>query len=208
MARRKPHNPAEDMRLRLEQAAARTERDRLKATGVDVEIVTEMIKDEDSGTMKKHWVAKGQRKDVFRTLLDRRALDQAGFDAVRKYEEALDTAMGHNTPERRPDHIRASVEGAPGQSVSQEQIKASRRIRWIEDRLPRNDMKLLTTLRMNIPAQWRHVVQMVTGETNDDCHASRIRAMAQNLRDAHASCDADEKKRKREAEERHIQKAA
>lgn len=192
--RRKPHNPAEDMRLRLEQVAARAERDRLNATGATVEIVSEEIKDDKTGIKTKHWVAKGHRKDVFRLLLERRAIDQAGFDAIRRYEEALDTAMGHNTPERRPDHIRATVEGAPGQNISQAQVNASHRVRWIEDRLPLNDMKLLTTLRLNIPAQWHSVVQAVTGETNDDCHAPRIRAMAQNLRDAHNSCDAEVKR--------------
>lgn len=193
MAKKKPHNPAEDMRLRLEHALARAERDRLKPLGVDVEIVTEKRKGADN-IERKHWVAKGQRKDVFKLLLDRRALDQAGFDAIRSYEAALDTAMGHNTPERRPDHIRASVEGAPGQNISQLQIMASHRVRWIEDRLPANDMKLLTTLRMNDAAHWHTIVQMVTGETNDDCHAPRIRAMAQNLRDANATFDRLEKK--------------
>lgn len=193
MSRRKPHNPAEDMRLRLERAAARVERDRLAATGVEVEIVTEERTDQN-GRRTKHWVAKGQRKDVFRVLLDRRALDQSGFDAIRRYEEALDTAMGHNTPERRPDHIRATVEGAPGQNISQAQILASHRVRWVEDRLPTNDMRLLTTLRLNAPGQWHKVVQMVTGEVNDDCHAPRIRAMAENVRDAMLTFDSLSKK--------------
>lgn len=183
--RKKPHDPAESSRLMAEAAAARSERDRLKPLGVDVVVVTET----DKETGQKHWVAKGRRKDVFRVLLDRRALDQAGFDAIRRYEAALDTAMGHNTPEHGPDHIRASVEGAPGQNIGQVQILASHRVRWIEDRLSTNDKRLLTTLRLNHPAQWHAVVQMVTGEFNDDCHAPRIRAMAENVRDALSSFD-------------------
>lgn len=119
----------------------------------------------------KHWVAKGNRKDVFRVLLDRRAIDQNAFDAIRRYEEALDTSMGHNSPERRPDYIRASSDGAPGQNISQAMILASHRARWVRDRLSATDMRLLDTLRMNAPAHWRQIVQMVTGEVNDDAHA-------------------------------------
>ena len=184
MAKRKPHNPAEDMRLRLEQAAARAERDRLKAQGVDATVVAEP----DENKVKR-WVTKGQRKDVFRVLLDRRAIDQAAFDAIRRYEEDLDTSMGHNSPERRPDHIRASVEGAPGQNVSQAMVLASHRARWVKGRLSASDMRLLETLRLNLPAHWRNVVQMVTGETSDKAQASRVRAMAGNVHDAHTAFD-------------------
>lgn len=183
--RKKPHDPAEATRLSLEQADARAERERLRPLGVDVSVVTET----DKETGIKHWVAKGQRKDVFLVLLERRAIDQAAFDAIRRYETDLDTAMGHNTPERRPDHIRASSEGAPGQNIGQHQILASHRVRWVEGRLSVTEMRLLTTLRMNPPAQWHSVVQMVTGENNDDCHAPRIRAMAENVRDAHSTFD-------------------
>ncbi|QTC88097.1 hypothetical protein [Brevundimonas pondensis] len=189
MAKRKPHNPAEDMRLRLEQAAARAERDRLKGQGIDALVVAEW--DENK---VKHWVAKGNRKDVFRVLLDRRAIDQNAFDAIRRYEEALDTSMGHNSPERRPDYIRASSDGAPGQNISQAMILASHRARWVRDRLSATDMRLLDTLRMNAPAHWRQIVQMVTGEVNDDAHAPRVRAMAENVRDAMASFDRLSKK--------------
>lgn len=189
MAKRKPHNPAEDMRLRLEQAAARAERDRLKGQGIDALVVAEW--DENR---VKHWVAKGNRKDVFRVLLDRRAIDQNAFDAIRRYEEALDTSMGHNSPERRPDYIRASADGPPGQNISQAMILASHRARWVRDRLSATDMRLLDTLRMNAPAHWHQIVQMVTGEVNDDAHAPRVRAMAENVRDAMASFDRLSKK--------------
>jgi hypothetical protein len=188
MSRRKPHNPVEDMRLRLERAAALSEAKRLEATGVDVSVVTELVK-EDNGRLVKRWVAKGHRKDVFRVLLDRRALDQSGFDAIRRYEEAVETAAGHNTPERRPDHIKGTPEGAPGQNIGQHQILASHRARWIEDRLCATDLRMLILLRMNVPAQWRHIVQMVTGETDDKAQAARVRAMAQGISDGHASFD-------------------
>ena len=180
---KKPHDPAAAARLALEQADARAERERLRPQGIDVLVVTEV----DKETGLKHWVAKGQRKDVFLVLLDRRALDESGFNAIRRYEEAQATALGHNTPERRPDHIRTTVEGAPGQNISQGQILASHLVRWIEDRLSRSDLRLLTTLRLNPPAQWHQVVQLVTGEQNDDCHAPRVRAMAENVRDALSS---------------------
>ena len=102
--------------------------------------------------------------------------------------------MGHNSPERRPDYIRASSDGAPGQNISQAMILASHRARWVRDRLSATDMRLLDTLRMNAPAHWHQIVQMVTGEVNDDAHAPRVRAMAENVRDAMASFDRLSKK--------------
>jgi len=188
--RRKPHDPAEDTRLRLEQVAARSERDRLRLIGVSAQVET--VKDPETGM--KHWVATGQRKDVFQVLLERKAIEQAAFDAIRRYETDLGIAMGQNTPERRPDHIRATTEGAPGQGISQAMIEASRRVGWIEGRLTDRQIKMLEELRLNVAAQWRAIVQMHTGETHDVAHGTAVRAMADAIRHGYMMWDRQGKK--------------
>lgn len=176
-------------RVRMEKAAAREEARRLTDAGAEAKVVEE--KDEEG---KTRVFVRGRRVDAFQLLLERKALPQAGFDAIRDYETSLATSKGDNTPERRPDHIRATVEGAPGQNVTQAMIFASHRVRWVDDRLSRTDKLLLDTLRLNPGNQWRHIVQMVTGERGDDAHAPRVRAMVENVRDALAAFDRLSKK--------------
>lgn len=170
---------AEIERNRIEMGQARAEKMRLNRTGATAQIIE--VKNSKG---HRSFVVMGNRKDAFQVLLERKAISQDGFNAVRRYEEDLAIAAGHLTPERRPDHIRASVEGAPGQNISQAMIEASARVRWVDDRLPGRDMKLLTALRINDPKCWREVVKAVTGEKQDDCHTALIRAMADNLKEA------------------------
>ncbi len=162
-------------------AAARREVARIESIGATASVNHE--KQED-GSMK--WVARGRRIDVFQLLLERKALSQDLFNAVRDHEADMATAMGWNTPERRPDHIRASVEGAPGQNVSQAMIDASRMLQWVEDRLTTRDLRLLKALLTENDAncgRWRGTVEGITGEKRDEAHAVAIRAMCANLKD-------------------------
>lgn len=165
----------------LSKKAAREEADRLASTGAEASV--EMSKD-DKG--KVVYVTRARRVDVFQHLLERRALSQEAFEAIRAYEADLATAAGANTPERRPDHIRASTEGAPGQNISQRQIEASKRVQFIDDRLSPRDLKLLTALLhegSGYLQQWRATVQAVTGERNEAAQTARVRAMAENVAD-------------------------
>lgn len=166
---------------RAETAAARLEAQRLTNTGAEARIVEEK---NDKGEVKV--VVRARRIDAFQLLLERNALPQASFDAVRAHETDLATSLGFNTPERRPDHIRATCEGAPGQNVSQFMIEASRMVRWVETMLTTRDWRLLTALLHENDGnvgRWHETVARITGEARDESHAVAVRCMAANLKD-------------------------
>ena len=162
-------------------AAARNEAQRLTATGADARVVEEA---DDKGVTRV--IVRARRIDVFQLLLERGALPQESFDAVRAYEADVATAGGFNTPERRPDHIRASVSGAPGQNVSQAMIEAYDRVQWAAAAMTARDFVLLKALLHESDAnngRWRGTVAALTGESRDEAHAVAVRAMAANLAD-------------------------
>lgn len=160
---------------------AQADANRLKATGADASV--DLARDEKG---KVAYIVRAMRKDVFEHLRERRALSEEAFTAVRAYENALRTAEGANTPERRPDHIRASTEGAPGQNISQAAIDASRYVEFVDRKLSSRDLKLLTALldpQAGSSVHWRSTVQAVTTETNEAAQTARVRAMAENVAD-------------------------
>lgn len=168
-------------RRRIETAAARREALRLESTGAEAKVCEE--KDDDG---KTRIIVRARRIDVFQLLYERGALAQEHFNAVRDHEADVATAQGFNTPERRPDHIRASVEGAPGQNITQAMIEASRMVQWVESMLTTRDALLLKALLHENDAncgRWRGTVERITGESRDDAHAVAIRYMAANLKD-------------------------
>jgi hypothetical protein len=168
-------------RRRIETAAARREAFRLESTGAEAKVCEE--KDDDG---KTRIIVRARRIDVFQLLHERGALPQDSFNAVRDHEADVATAQGFNTPERRPDHIRASVEGAPGQNITQAMIEASRMVQWVESMLTTRDALLLKALLHENDAncgRWRGTVERITGESRDDAHAVAIRYMAANLKD-------------------------
>lgn len=175
---------------RIALAAARREAHRIRSTGAEVRIEEREVE----GKREKVFEVHGARKDAFQLLLERRAIEQAAFDAIRRYETDVGMALGHNTPERRPDYIRASTEGAPGQGISQAMILASRRVKWIEDRLTDRQLRMLKALSINVAAQWRAIVQTHTGETHDVAHAVAVRAMADAIRHGYIIWDREVKK--------------
>ena len=170
-----PSSPEAIMELR----AARLEAERIEAIGGTARVAHEK---QDDGSMK--WGARARRLDVFALLLSRKALDTEAYDAFRGHEETVHIAAGYGTPERRPDHIRASTEGAPGQNIGQGMVDASRIVKGTLARLSPSEAGLLEAL-MKLGAsrndQWRRTVQLETGETNDHGQTSRIRALGENL---------------------------
>lgn len=167
------------------EAVARAEVRRLRNVGAEARVVEESEKQED-GTTRKRFVVRARQIDVFQHLLERQALAQDSFDAVRAYEHDVSVALGHTTPERCPDHIRGSETGAPGQNISQAQVEASRRMQWVRDRLPPRDFRLLEHLLINGSAhkgQWRKTVEVITGERMDHAQTAAVRLMADNVRD-------------------------
>lgn len=168
----------------------RAEAARLKAQGAEVNL------DPQTKEIRGAW-----RKDVFETLrnkrgkpevkgqLGRQALPERAYDAYRGHERDLHVSMGVSNPDRRPDFIKATGEGAPGQNVTAEMLDAAHRVRETMRRLPAPDASLLAALMTGenaLAKNWRAVVAAETGERQDEAQAARIRALGANLCDVRA----------------------
>lgn len=165
--------------------ARRAEARRLREHGCDVTI--------DPATSE---VIGARRADVFSSLAEHRAkperpgqlgrpgLDSRVLQAFRDHEADVHLALGADAGERRPDHIRASAVGAPGQNVSDAMVDAGERVRATLARLVPSDAKLLDALMRPgaafVPI-WRVTVRVVTGETRPEAQAARVRSLGENL---------------------------
>ncbi|CAB4157750.1 hypothetical protein UFOVP679_42 [uncultured Caudovirales phage] len=169
--RKKPHDPAAAARALAERAENAAEVARLRAlpdTTVNV----------DSRTGK---LVGAIRMNCFAALL---TAGGAEIRAVDWLEELIRTASGDNTPERRPDHIRASTEGAPGQNITADMIAAGAILEAIEDAMAPCDFRMLFSLLKpdaSLMTRWRNVVQQCTGEVNGQAQGARVRGAAASL---------------------------
>ena len=121
------------------------------------------------------------RLDCFDRLLKDQPHER---EAINWLETLIRTANGENGGERRPDFIRASVEGAPGQNVSQAMIDAGEELAAVEGNLYPGCARLLFGLLRPDAAlkdNWRAVVQSATSETNEAAQGAMVRAAAANL---------------------------
>lgn len=163
----------------------RSEIARLRAQGADVNV------DKRTSEILGAW-----RRDVFTILRNRHgkptdgfpkgrpALSQRAYEAFRGHETDIHLSEGASGGDRRPDFIRATCEGAPGQNVTQEAIDAAGRVKKTLIGLSPTDARLLTALMTGEKAlarNWRHTVETETGETADESQAARIRALGENL---------------------------
>ena len=163
----------------------RSEAARLKAQGADVNV------DKNTNEILGAW-----RRDVFTILRNRHgkptdgfpkgrpALSQRAYEAFRGHETDIHLSEGASGGDRRPDFIRATCEGAPGQNVTQEAIDAAGRVKKTLLGLSPTDARLLTALMTGEKAlarNWRLTVETETGETADESQAARIRALGENL---------------------------
>ena len=163
----------------------RSEIARLRAQGADVNV------DKRTSEILGAW-----RRDVFTILRNRHgkptdgfpkgrpALSQRAYEAFRGHETDIHLSEGASGGDRRPDFIRATCEGAPGQNVTQEAIDAAGRVKKTLMGLSPTDARLLTALMTGEKAlarNWRHTVEAETGETADESQAARIRALGENL---------------------------
>lgn len=164
---------ATEARNQTELVASRAEARRLKAQpGVRVSV---------DGVGK---LTGARRLDLFALLLERSTISQEQHDAVRWLEATMHVAMGWDSPERRPDHIRATTEGAPGQSVSQTMIDASREVARIRDLFDPREWSVLEALlqpQAAILTRWRDVVERQTGEKTDHGQAAALRRICERL---------------------------
>ena len=169
--RRKPHDPAEAARHAAERAENAAEVARLRAQpGTTVNV--------DSRTGR---LVGAIRMNCFAALL---TAGGAEIRAVDWLEELIRTASGDNTPERRPDHIRASVEGAPGQNITADMIAAGAILEAIEGAMAPCDIRMLFALLKpdaSLITRWRAVVQQCTGEVNGQAQGARVRGAAASL---------------------------
>jgi hypothetical protein len=176
--RKKPHDPAAGERLRAERERNRQETERLEAQ-------PDVVVNKDPRTKE---LLSAVRLDCFILLLKDPAHMEAR-QAVDWLETLLRNAAGENTQDRRPDHIRGSIEGAPGQNVSDAMIAASRELQVVEANLRPWEARLLFDLLRPDAARvgrWREVVKRVTGETHSNSQGTAVRLAAQNLQWVHA----------------------
>lgn len=147
-----------------------------KADNASLRVQGAKVYEDEQGKM-----ISGYRPTCFNALL--RGKDDE-LRAVSWLEDLLREASGENAKERRPDFIRGSVEGAPGQNFTQRMIDASRVIRVVEVGLRPWEARLLFDLLKPDEAlltRWRAVVHRVTGEVNPQAQGARVRAACESL---------------------------
>lgn len=121
------------------------------------------------------------RPDCFTLLLKGRAEEIA---AVQWLEELIRTAQGENGQERRPDFIRGSSEGAPGQNIGQAMLDADRYLVTATESMHPNTARMLFELLRPDEAlltRWRPIVERCTGETNPQAQGAAVRAACTQL---------------------------
>lgn len=121
------------------------------------------------------------RPDCFTLLLKGRPDEMS---AVQWLEELIRTAAGENGQERRPDFIRGSCEGAPGQTIGQVMIEASRTLAAVEGAMPPLQLRMLFELLkpdQALVTRWRQVVERCTREVNPHAQSAAVRAACSTL---------------------------
>lgn len=168
MARRKGKPTSPDEMAGIQER--RAERRELEARGLTVNI------DPKNEKILSIW-----RRDCFTVLLKDRPEERL---AVNWLEELIRTAQGENGGERRPDYIRGSSEGAPGQNVSQAMIDADHHLVAATEAMAPNHARMLFDLLKPDEAlltRWRDVVERCTGETNPHSQGAAVRAACAQL---------------------------
>lgn len=186
--RKKPTDPQDAARHRREREDNRQEVERLsvqEGVALNLEPRTKRL-------------LSARRLDCFALLLKDDAHAEAR-SAVNWLEELIRDASGENTQERRPDFIRASCEGAPGQNVTQRMIEASRTLEVVEASLRPWEARLLFELLRPDEAlltRWREVVKRVTLEVNAQAQGAAVRLACLNLQWVRSNIDALAKARR------------
>lgn len=169
--RQKPHDPAEAERIRKDRAESAEMIATLRrqpSTAVNV--------DPRTGRLTGAW-----RLNCFNTLLRPGCLERGAVDWL---DELIRTANGENGHERRPDFIRASTEGAPGQTVTDAMIEAGQRLRIVSLAFAPPHARMMFGLLKpdaDLITRWRDVVEQCTGETHSHAQAAAVRAACAHL---------------------------
>lgn len=171
--RKKPTDPQDAARHRREREENRQEVERLSAqdgVALNLEPRTKRL-------------LSARRLDCFAVLLKDDAHAEARC-AVNWLEELIRDASGENAQERRPDFIRASCDGAPGQNITQRMIEASRTLEVVEASLRPWEARLLFELLRPDEAlltRWREVVKRVTTATTPQRQGERVVVACESL---------------------------
>lgn len=171
--RKKPTDPQDAARHRREREDNRQEVERLsvqEGVALNLEPRTKRL-------------LSARRLDCFALLLKDDAHAEAR-SAVNWLEELIRDASGENAQERRPDFIRASCEGAPGQNVTERMIEASRTLEVVEASLRPWEARLLFELLRPDEAlltRWRDVVKRVTTATTPQRQGERVIVACESL---------------------------
>ena len=164
--KRKPYDPAAAERIR-----AMRESEREMAEHLEAQPSTAVNRDPQTGKLTGAW-----RLNCFNVLLEPKSPERHAIDWL---DDLIRTASGENTQERRPDFIRSSTEGAPGQNVSQSMIEASRTLCCVETAMHPTHMRMLFDLMKpdaSLLTRWRDVVAQATGETNHAAQGAVVRS--------------------------------
>lgn len=170
---KKPTDPQDAARHRREREENRQEVQRLSAqdgVALNLEPRTKRL-------------LSARRLDCFAVLLKDDAHAEAR-SAVNWLEELIRDASGENAQERRPDFIRASCDGAPGQNITQRMIEASRTLEVVEASLRPWEARLLFELLRPDEAlltRWREVVKRVTTATTPQRQGERVVVACESL---------------------------
>lgn len=169
--RKKPHDPAEAARHAAERAEAQ---DMIRS--VSGQPSTAVNVDPRTGRLTGAW-----RLNCFNTLLSPGGLERAAVDWL---DDLVRTANGENGGDRRPDHIRGSTEGAPGQNVTDAMIEAGKRLQIVSEAMAPAHARMLFELLKpdaDLLTRWREVVSRCTGETHSHAQAAAVRSACTSL---------------------------
>lgn len=167
----KPYDPAQAERDRAERQQHANDIAALRAQPSTATNV-----DSRTGRLTGAW-----RLNCFNTLLPAGGLERQAVDWL---DDLVRTANGENGGDRRPDHIRSSTEGAPGQNVSDAMIRAGKRLQVVTEAMPPAQARMLFELLMpdaDLITRWREVVARCTGEKHSHAQAAAVRAACTSL---------------------------
>jgi len=151
-----------------------------------------------------------RRLDVFALLHERkgagdkiRGINDQQFYAIRRFEGLIALANGWERPEQGFDRVDRTVEGAPGQNITQSMIDASEELEFVIGKVGMVGAKVLMALvgpdakGAALLTRWRETMERVTGEPDSRVQAALIRWVCESLVSAWKALDYRSTRRKR-----------
>lgn len=213
--KRKPHDPAKaeadrEARRQRERADAKVREQTPARWGED------RVTDDQAATFERHGVdyaldtagrlKRAHKADVWAQLHSRNALTDEQNAAVRRLEGDMIMRAGHGSADG--EHVFVDRQGDAA-AITDRQVEAGRRV---DDALalvgPPSTRLLKALLEPGVEGHhvdWRSVVLIVTGETNDRAQAALLRNAAQSLAEVWPEVERREAIRRKDSAERRRQ---